>query len=164
MRPSAPSDRRTRSRSRPDPVRCFCTLTLAAAIACTAPGADAACLVTGAELAFGVVDVSRDSSSTGRLQVDCDATTVFEVGLGQGSGQLGQRTLTGPGTARLVYGLYADAARVRPWGDGAAGGSRVTATGSSAQPVDLPIYGSIPSQPGTPPGQYIDSLIVTIIF
>ena len=51
-----------------------------------------------------------------------------------------------------------------PWGDGQAIGGPVAGRSDGRTPARLTIYGLVPRQPGTPAGDYADSLVVTLSF
>ena len=92
----------------------------------------------------------------------------YTVSLGpsQTSGTM-QRKLAGPGSARLQYNLYTDAARSVVWGDGS-GGSQVVS--SSVTPASLGVpatkahtaHGSIPALQSVRVGAYSDTILVTV--
>jgi len=69
-------------------------------------------------LAFGVVDVVRQSRGTGEIVVRCDEPAEFEVGISPGRGGAEGRRMAGPGEARLSYALFADPGHAIPWGAG----------------------------------------------
>ena len=74
------------------------------------------------------------------------------------------RTLLRQGGGGAVnYQLYTDSARSIPWGDGTAGTSMVTGTGSgNAQTIN--VYGQVPAQATPAPGSYSDTITATIVF
>lgn len=125
----------------------------------------AACSVEVEPVAFGTVDGSaRQSRGTGEVVVRCDGPADFAVGLSPGRGGGDGRRMDGPGGARLDYALFADAGYSIPWGDGRAIGNPVAGRASGDGPVRLTIYGLVPRQPGALPGEYADSLQVTLTF
>jgi spore coat protein U-like protein len=138
-----------------------------AALSVLAPGsaAQAGCSVEVSAVAFGNIDIMRASRGTGEVVVRCDEASDFSVGLSPGGGGGGgERRMRGPGGAWLDYYLMADAGYSIPWGDGQAIGNPRAGRSNGAAPARLTIYGIIPSQPGTPEGQYTDSLVVTLTF
>lgn len=128
----------------------------------TAGPALAACSVDAEPVAFGTIDVTRPSTGTGTILVRCDAEASFEVGISTDGGS--SRRMEGPGGARLDYQLYTDASRSTPWSDGEAGGALRRGSNDGNGPTRLTIYGVVPAQPGTAPGEYRDSLAVTLMF
>lgn len=86
-----------------------------------------------------------------------------------GTGTPGNRQLAA-GAGRLSYGLFSDAARTQPWGDGGADGAPVGAniTTSLLGLVCLPgvrahtVHGRLPANQNVPPGSYSDTVVLTI--
>ena len=143
------------------------TARLAAAILLTvAPlgPAAASCSVEANPVAFGTIDVLRQERGTGEIVVRCDEPTEFRVGLSPGGGGSEGRRMAGPDGARLDYSLFADAGYSIPWGDGQAIGNSRTGVSDGEGPQRLTVYGIIPAQPGAIPGEYTDSLQVTLSF
>lgn len=105
----------------------------------------------------------------GQLEVRCQASPgTFSVIIGPGmSGDQLARTLSAGGPGLLYYNLYRDAARTQIWGDGTpptftVSGSRTT----KGRPTryNYPVYGRIYADQAPDPGQYTDSLVVTVLF
>ena len=140
-------------------------LCLGAALALwlAANAAEAACDVQLGALSFGVIDITRTNHSTGKITIRCDAEQSIQVGLSGGGGG-GERRLAGAGRDVIPYFVYTGADFSLPWGDGMEIGPPVAVTLDGLRPSELPVYGVIPPVPGTPPGTYTDSLLVTIIF
>lgn len=67
------------------------------------------------------------------------------------------------GGAAVVYGLYKDAGRSQPWGDGATPGSTVAGTGTGAA-KGYTVYGRVPPQTAPTPGTYSDTVVVTVTY
>lgn len=127
-------------------------------LAATAGPAKAGCQVALDGISFGQIDVMRRSTATGRVHVTCDAAVVYEVAIG------GERTMRGSDGGELEFGLYMDPARNLPWGDGREFGSTLGNGSDGVHPDSLTIYGEIPAQPGTRPGTYAASPLVTLNF
>ncbi|HMR29783.1 MAG TPA: spore coat U domain-containing protein [Geminicoccaceae bacterium] len=125
--------------------------------------ARAVCGIQLQGVSFGTIDVMRREESTGSVRVSCDEAVAFSVEIGGGSTG-GERRMYAAGGGSLRYQLYADAATTRPWGDGLTVGSAVGGSSDGANPQTFTIYGVIPSQPGTLPGVYTDSPLVTLGF
>ncbi|WP_222184020.1 Csu type fimbrial protein [Geminicoccus harenae] len=137
-------------------------LGLAALLAGVGP-ARAGCDVQIAALSFGVIDTARTNQATGKVTIRCDEPQTVQVGLSAGGGGV-ERRLAGPGSDVIPYFVFAAPGGMLPGGDGAVIGPPVAATLDGSATVDLPAYGVIPPVPGTQPGTYADSLLVTIIF
>jgi spore coat protein U-like protein len=124
--------------------------------------ARAACAVEVKPVAFGVIDLMRQSHGRGEVKVGCDAPATFSVALS--GGEAAGRQMRGPGGARLFYRLFTDATYTRDWGDGTSFGNPVEAATDGTGAVRLQIYGIVPAQPGLAPGTYSDSLSVILVF
>lgn len=143
--------------------RCAWPLVAWLAAGLAAPAA-AGCSVAASPVAFGVIDTARNSRGAGEVVVRCDAPAEFRVGLSPGGEGGEERRMRGPGGARLTYFLFADPGYSIPWGDGRAIGSSRAGRSDGEGPVRLTVHGIIPPQPGTPEGDYQDSLEVTLTF
>ncbi len=92
-------------------------------------------------------------------------STSFTVKLSPGSGTYGSRKMTNLANplSTLQYNLYTSSGSSAPiWGDGSAGSSFISQTGSSN--IDIPIYGIVPNGQNPSVGTYSDSINVTIEF
>jgi spore coat protein U-like protein len=140
-------------------------LALAAGLVIASPAtALAACSVELAPVAFGVIDLARQSRGTGEVVVRCDGAATFEVGISPGAAGGGTRRMAGPDAGRLDYYLFADAGHSVPWGDGQAIGGTRAGSSDGSTPTRLTIYGVVPAQSGVSEGEYADSLQVTLTF
>lgn len=133
------------------------------ALQLTAGPARAACQVDTVPVAFGIVDVTRTTDTTGEITLSCSITTDVEVAL-EGSSAPGQRSMAGPGGARLTYELYTDASRSQAWGDGGGNSATRSANSVGEDTRRLTIYGRVPRQDAVPAGAYSDSLTVVVSF
>ncbi|MBO9688762.1 MAG: spore coat protein U domain-containing protein [Mitsuaria chitosanitabida] len=129
-----------------------------------------ACNVTGSTLTFGgAIDPLQtpgpvDASTS--LNVTCTKTTPYSVALSAGTNAgnasaFGSRTMKS-GNNNLPYQLYLDSGRTQVWGDGNGAGV-YTGTGTGSQQV-LTVYGRLPSLAGIVPGNYSDTVTVTITY
>lgn len=128
------------------------------------------CTVSGTNMNFGnnidpiAASVPLDSTST--LTVACTNTTPYSVALNAGTNAGGGTNFASRsiinGSSTLGYQLYTDAARTTVWGNGT-GSSTVGGTGSGAN-QQLTIYGRLPSLSGAVPGNYTDTVTVTITY
>lgn len=142
----------------------FCHILLVAAgLFLTPAAARAACAVQVAALSFGVIDTGRTNQATGKITIRCDAAQSLQVGLSAGGGGA-ERRLAGPGKDIIPYFVFAAPAGMLPWGDGMTIGPPVSVSLDGVHPVELPAYGVIPPVPGTQPGTYADSLLITVVF
>lgn len=149
------------------PLRSAATLLLAA-LAATAGTAEArkrratGCDVDTRPVAFGNVDLARNSTGTGRVTIECGTAGQVTVEIAAASG--GARRMDGPKAAKLAYELYQDSGRNVRWGSGSGDGSAQPATVKADVPTNLTVYGVVPRQSGVPPGDYTDQLVVTLSF
>jgi spore coat protein U-like protein len=88
----------------------------------------------------------------------------LSVGTGIGASYSGGRKMTRiGGTQTIIYNLFSNSSRTRLFGDGT-GGSR-TLTLSNSRIYSQPIWGRIfGGQPLTLPGDYLDTVIVTVSY
>jgi spore coat protein U-like protein len=109
---------------------------------------------------------AQASSST--ISVNCTNTTPFNIGLnaGTGSGATVNNRIMTSGTNTLNYSLYQDSGHSLVWGN-TVGTNTVSGTGGGlggGSAITRTVYGQIPSQPGTPPGNYADTITVTVTY
>jgi spore coat protein U-like protein len=123
------------------------------------------CRVTTTSLAFGAYDTFAGfpADATGEITVTCQgagAAHAPRIRLdrdGPSRGSLAPRRMRAArGTASLAYELYRNAARTEVWGDGT--GSTLTVEGMGRHVV----YGRIPPLQSVPPGEYADTVTVTV--
>lgn len=131
-----------------------------------------ACTVSGTTLNFGgaisplSTGVPLYASST--LSVQCTNTTPYAVSLNAGVNAGGAsnftaRAMKDSGSNSLAYQLYLDSAHSQVWGDGTNSSSTSAGTGTGST-QSLTIYGSIPSLTGAVPGNYADTVTVTVTY
>jgi spore coat protein U-like protein len=126
----------------------------------------ATCTINSAStLNFGTVGVlaaNVDQSST--IQVTCTNTTPYNIGLDAGTGSgatVAVRKLTSGG-ATVNYSLYSDSGHATVWGN-TVSTDTVAATGSGAA-QNYTVYGRIPAQTTPAPGNYADTITVTVTY
>jgi spore coat protein U-like protein len=110
----------------------------------------------------GVLATNVDQTST--IQVTCTNTTPYNIGLDAGTGTgatVATRKLTSGG-ATVNYTLYSDTGRTTVWGN-TVSTDTVAGTGNgSAQ--SFTVYGRIPAQTTPAPGNYADTITVTVTY
>ncbi len=115
-------------------------------------------------IAFGTY-TETTSKTAGLVTITCPSGTAYAIGFsaGMASGAtVTSRAMTGPSSALLIYGLFSDAAYTSNWGN-ASGNGWVTGTGSgSAQAYT--IHAQIPANQRASPGNYIDTITVTVTY
>ncbi|GLQ89818.1 Csu type fimbrial protein [Dyella flagellata] len=124
------------------------------------------CLINAGNLSFGTTGLlSSGINATTSISVTCTNNDAYRIALnGGGSGNVSARTLSPSGGGGTVsYQLYLDAAHSTPWGDGTAGTSMYTGTGTgNAQTAT--VYGNVPAQTTPAPGNYSDTITATVAF
>lgn len=123
------------------------------------------CLVTAEDLDFGTTGLLNSAiDATSQIDVTCTANSAFDIGLGYGfygTGP-GDRKMQDTGGNQIWYGLFRDAARSLSWGE-LGDGAAQPGTGSGAA-QSFTVYGRVPAQATPPPGNYSDTIIVTITY
>jgi spore coat protein U-like protein len=126
----------------------------------------ATCTINSAStLNFGTLGVlAGNTDQTSTIQVACTNTTPYNIGLDAGTGSgatVAVRKLTSGG-ATVNYSLYSDSGRTTVWGT-TIGTDTVAATGSGAA-QSYTVYGRIPAQTTPAPGNYADTITVTVTY
>jgi len=126
----------------------------------------AACAINSAStLNFGTQGMlAANVDQTSTIQVVCTNTTPFTIGLDAGTGSgatVATRKLTSGGNT-VNYALYSDAAHTTIWGN-TVSTDTVAGTGAgSAQ--NFTVYGRVPPQAAPAPGNYSDTITVTVMY
>ena len=122
-------------------------------------------VVGGVPLAFGVVTpgVQRDGSVS--ISAVCTVGTPYTLALDAGTGTgatVASRRMTSGGDT-LDYTLFQDASRTTLWGDGTAGTSTRSSTGTGLA-QSFTVYGRVPSSAAAAVGSYADTITVTATY
>nr|WP_254200252.1 spore coat protein U domain-containing protein [Lysobacter sp. MMG2] len=125
------------------------------------------CSVSATNIDFGQQGVlSAAVNATGVITTTCGTGTTYSLALSAGSGvgaTVGARRMTrSGGNETLAYGLYVDAGRTQPWGDGSSGSSTVAGIGNASAQTNT-VYAKLPPQSAAI-GTYADTIIVTVTF
>ena len=129
-----------------------------------------ACNITGSTLTFGgsidPLQTPGPVDASTALNLTCTKTTPYSVSLSAGANAgnasaFGSRVMKS-GNNNLPYQLYLDAGRTQVWGDGNSSGV-YTGTGTGSQ-QQLTVYGRLPSLNGIVPGNYADTVTLTITY
>jgi len=116
---------------------------------------------TATDLDFGeMADLDSAQEQTSRISLHCPAGTAWRVALDYGNSGGGARRMSGPGGA-IAYQLYRDPGRSQIWGNTTA--DDVTGTGDNTT-QNLTVYGRVPAQDVSVPGQYSDTVTVTLTY
>ena len=157
-------------------------LAAACSLVCAVPAAQAlvTCTVTAVGVNFGVYDpaMPSDGTTTGSVTVTCnhvqpggveDVTYVLTLSRGSGGTFLPRQLLAG--TQPLAYNLYDSTAGARVWGDGSSGTVTISGTlrvgpgvGNGTRSRTHTIYGIVPALQDAPPGNYLDTIVVSLTY
>lgn len=136
------------------------------------------CTVATTGVAFGAYDASlaTPTDSVGNVKVRCNHVgggalkASYTVALSAGSsGSFSRRTMRA-GKSVLDYNLFSSATRAQVWGNGTSGstlvgGSLLVNPGKfSVNEIVHPIYGRIPPLQSPEPGNYTDTILITLSF
>lgn len=125
------------------------------------------CNISASNIDFGQTGfIGSAINATGVITSTCSNNTPYTLALsaGQGTGAtMTARRMNGSAGGTLQYRLYRDAARTQAWGDG--GGGTVTASGTGNTNAQThTVYATLPAQGSAPPGNYSDTVTVTVTF
>jgi spore coat protein U-like protein len=124
----------------------------------------ATCLVSATALAFGTY-TGAVATSTSAVSVTCTNTTPYNLGLSAGlatGATVTTRSMVGPASALLGYGLFQNAGHTVNWGQ-TIGTDTVTGTGNgSAQAIT--VYGQAAASQYVAPGAYADTITATVTY
>lgn len=128
-----------------------------------------ACAVDMAGFNFGALGNAHQTFLSSEVRVECPVSATFQLALSPGSVGFGNnhlaRRMPGPGGAHLNYNIHKDPARTQVWGSEAFNyGTRITGNATANVPQSITVYGIVYATPGAPPGQYGESLTVTVTF
>ena len=99
------------------------------------------------------------------VTVTCSNGTTYNIGLNAGLAPLAtvtSRSMTGPASALLNYGLFQDSAHGTNWGN-TVGEDTVAGTGTGS-PQSLTVFGQVPAGQFASPGAYLDTITATVTF
>jgi spore coat protein U-like protein len=130
------------------------------AIQVTAP---ATCAASAGALGFGnYTGVVVQAQAT--LTTTCSLSTPYTIALAGGSNLNGVQRQMSDGLSHYIpYFLYSNSSRTTSWGDGTALGATVAGTGTGVA-QSLTVYGSTGAQSALPPGNYSDSVVMTVSY
>ena len=125
------------------------------------------CAVEADDLAFGTeARLDADVDATSQVRTSCSTGLAYSVALGTGGGGdfAARRMAHSSFPAELVgYQLFADAARTQIWGDGSGGTVAVGGTGNGSPQAET-VHGRVPPQTTPRPGDYSDTVVVTVSY
>lgn len=121
------------------------------------------CIVSAQSINFGSHGVLNTAvDATGAITLTCTANLSYSIALNGGlsNSPPAARQMARAGSS-IIYGLYRDANRTAAWGSAA--GDIVTGTGTGSL-QSLPVYGRVPAQNTPAPGNYTDTVVVTVSY
>jgi spore coat protein U-like protein len=121
------------------------------------------CTVTANDLSFGTYISGQPDplNQTSDIVVTCSNGTDYTIALDDGSHPDGHlhRRMSGPNDDAMPYSLYADSSHESSWGD--QNGEILGSTGNGYAQTQT-VYGYIPASLTHLPGQYQDTVTVTV--
>jgi spore coat protein U-like protein len=127
---------------------------------------NASCTIGATDLTFGSYDPTGGNvDASTQVSVACTNSSAWNVGLNEGTfsgATVSNRTMTGPGSFGLHYGLFTDSAHGSVWGN-TVGTNTVSGTGTGAAQA-LTVYGRIPGLQNVGAGNYADTITATVTF
>jgi spore coat protein U-like protein len=135
------------------------------------------CIVSSpGSLAFGAYDpVNVNNASPkdgqGTINVRCTRGTTTTIALEQGQNPAGGSSCTTPlrrmndgGAERLRYDLFSDSTRTTTWGCTTGTNTTSHQSTNSANAASLDVWGRIPAGQDVAPGNYSDTVQITLTF
>jgi len=124
------------------------------------------CNISATNLNFGAAGLlSSALKANASITAQCTNGDAYRIALNGGTTAnvaARQMARTGGGGA-VNYQLYVDAGLTTAWGDGTAGTTQATGTGTGNSQI-LTVYGVVPAQTTPAPGVYTDTITATISF
>ena len=113
--------------------------------------------------------LTSNLDATTSVSVTCTSGTPYRVGLDAGVGagattSSRRMTRTAAPLSTVDYGLYRDAGRSLNWGNDSAVGSDTQNGTGSGTAASYPIYGRVPPQATPEPGDYLDTIVLGVVF
>ena len=127
------------------------------------------CIVAAGPIAFGSYNSTSGAplDIAGTVTTLCSNGTSYGVSMNAGTGlgaTLTTRKMTAAiGAMTLDYGIFTDAARNSPWGDGSGGTATVTGIGTGLAQV-ANAYGRVFPVQTSSTGAYADTITVTVTY
>ncbi len=125
------------------------------------------CSLSTTDLDFGTqADLASAKDATNSLYITCTMGTAYNVSMGNGTSgatsPTARRMTNAASKDSVGYGIYLDAGRSQPWGNGTTGGM-ASAIGNGAAQTFIG-YGRIPAQASPAALNYADVVVVTITY
>jgi spore coat protein U-like protein len=123
------------------------------------------CTVSATTLAFGsVANLSSVVTSTNTVSALCSSGTAYNIGLDGGTTGATDPTLRKMSfsTNQITYGIYRSSGTTQPWGS-TIGTNTASGTGSGLT-QNYTGFGRVPVQSQPNPGNYSDTVVVTVTY
>lgn len=141
-------------------MRRVCRLAVVLMFVCAAwPAIAASCSVNPTNIQFGSFSGTAIAMA-GTMTISCTSGTAYNIGIDAGTGigaTVTSRSMTGPGSAQLGYGLFRDSAHTLNWGN-AVGVDTLSGTGTGKS-QSVSFYALLPSNEYAPAGTYTDNTV-----
>ncbi|CUJ69915.1 Csu type fimbrial protein [Achromobacter xylosoxidans] len=125
------------------------------------------CTINATNLAFPPQGLLKQAvTANAQVTVRCTNNNAFAVALNGGSvanNVMARKMKHATAADTVAYQLYQDANYATVWGDGVTGGTTLNGTGTGANQT-FTVYGRVPAQATPRPGNYSDTVLVTITF
>jgi len=119
----------------------------------------ATCIVSTTAMSFGTY-TGTALPATSTVTVQCTNTTPYTLGLNAGAATgatVTNRSMTGPASALLGYGLYTDSAHATNF-------ATLASTNGTGSPIVTTIYGQVAAGQYVAPGSYTDTITATVTY
>lgn len=119
----------------------------------------ATCIVSTTAMSFGTY-TGTALPSTSTVTVQCTNTTPYTLGLNAGTATgatVTNRSMTGPGSALLNYGLYTDSGRSTNF-------ATLASTNGTGAAIVTTVYGQVAAGQYVAPGAYTDTITATVTY
>ncbi len=119
----------------------------------------ATCIVSTTPMSFGTY-TGLVLPSTSTVTVQCTNTTNYTLGLNAGTSSgstVTNRSMTGPGSALLNYGLYTDSGHTTNF-------ATLASTNGTGSAIVTTVYGQVAAGQYVAPGAYSDSITATVTY
>lgn len=120
-------------------------------------------ITTPTNLNFGSNNLlNANVDQTSGFNVQCTNTTPFNIGLNNGANFSGTRRMADGSGNYVNYDLYQNTGRTTAWGT-TIGTNTLAATGTGAS-VGYTVYGRVPTQTTPAPGNYSDTVTISVTY
>jgi len=127
------------------------------------PAAAQSCTISATSVAFGTY-TGPLINVTGTLTAKCTGNANYDIGLNAGTASgatVTNRSMTGPASALMGYGLYSDAGYSVNWGNSSSTGW-VSKSGPGSSSTNYTVYAQLPVGEYAAVGSYSDTITATV--